>query len=75
MDDEDEVLLALAEELGSFVEFVGGPEFAAVLLTPLESLSNVEEAVVREKVCTILHGVCQLITFDILGGGIIVQDC
>ena len=50
VDDEDEVLLALAEELGAFGEYVGGPEFAAVLLTPLESLSNVEEAVVREKV-------------------------
>jgi hypothetical protein len=25
VDDEDEVLLALAEELGNFVEYVGGP--------------------------------------------------
>lgn len=50
MDDEDEVLLALSEELGSFVEYVGGAEFAGALLGPLESLSNVEEAVVREKV-------------------------
>jgi hypothetical protein len=52
VDDEDEVLLALSEELGVFVEFVGGPEHASVLLAPLESLANVEEAVVREKVCS-----------------------
>ncbi|KAJ3131992.1 hypothetical protein HK100_005820 [Physocladia obscura] len=49
IDDEDEVLLALAEELGSFVEFVGGPPFAHLLLTPLETLAAVEETVVREK--------------------------
>ncbi|KAJ3357795.1 hypothetical protein HDU83_002923 [Entophlyctis luteolus] len=49
IDDEDEVLLALAEELGSFVEFVGGAAFAHLLLAPLETLSAVEETVVREK--------------------------
>jgi hypothetical protein len=53
VDDEDEVLLALSEELGNFVEYVGGPEHAGVLLGPLESLANVEEAVVREKVSII----------------------
>ncbi len=50
MDDEDEVLLALAEELGNFVEYVGGPEHAVCLLAPLESLAQqVEETVVRDK--------------------------
>eukprot|EP00898_Chlorokybus_atmophyticus_P001885 jgi/Chlat1/2698/Chrsp180S08752 len=48
-DDEDEVLLALAEELGKFVPHVGGPEHAYVLLVPLETLSTVEETVVRDK--------------------------
>ena len=48
-DDEDEVLLAMAEELGNFVPYVGGPAFADVLLGPLETLSTVEETVVREK--------------------------
>ncbi|XP_055338980.1 serine/threonine-protein phosphatase 2A 65 kDa regulatory subunit A alpha isoform-like [Paramacrobiotus metropolitanus] len=47
--DEDEVLLALAEQLGSFTSLVGGPEFVHCLLPPLESLSTVEETVVREK--------------------------
>ncbi|KAN0064323.1 protein phosphatase 2A structural subunit [Thecaphora frezii] len=50
LDDEDEVLLALAEELGSgFVEYLGGPGFAHLLLGPLENLAAVEETVVREK--------------------------
>ncbi|KAI8848938.1 armadillo-type protein [Chytridium lagenaria] len=49
IDDEDEVLLALAEELGNFVEYVGGPTFAHILLVPLETLAAVEETVVRDK--------------------------
>lgn len=48
-DDEDEVLLAMAEELGKFVPYVGGPAFAHHLLPPLENLSQVEETVVRDK--------------------------
>lgn len=51
VDDEDEVLLALADELGkNFEEYVGGPEYAHVLLGPLENLSAVEETLVRDKV-------------------------
>jgi serine/threonine-protein phosphatase 2A regulatory subunit A len=50
MEDEDEVLMALAEELGSFEEFVGGPQFAQVLLNPLQHLATVEEPLVRQKV-------------------------
>lgn len=48
-DDEDEVLLAMAEELGDFVNYVGGKEHAHVLLVPLETLSTVEETVVRDR--------------------------
>ncbi|XP_063718428.1 serine/threonine-protein phosphatase 2A 65 kDa regulatory subunit A alpha isoform-like isoform X1 [Symsagittifera roscoffensis] len=47
--DEDEVLLALAEQLGSFTPLVGGADYAHILLTPLESLATVEETVVRDK--------------------------
>jgi len=43
--DEDEVLLALAEQLGQFIPLVGGPEYAHCLLPPLESLATVEETV------------------------------
>ncbi|CAN7127496.1 unnamed protein product [Brassica rapa subsp. narinosa] len=48
-DDDDEVLLAMAGELGVFIPFVGGVEHAHVLLPPLESLCTVEETCVREK--------------------------
>jgi hypothetical protein len=50
VEDEDEVLTALSEELGKFVEYVGGPEFGHVLLSPLENLAAIEEPLVREKV-------------------------
>ncbi len=49
IDDEDEVLLAEAEQLGNFVPYVGGPSHAYLLLPLLESLSTVEETVVRDK--------------------------
>ena len=50
IDDEDEVLLALSEELGNFVPYVGGPQYAHYLLGPLENLAAIEETVVRDKV-------------------------
>lgn len=50
LDDEDEVLLAIADELGALVQYVGGDEHAHVLLGPLENLAAVEETLVREKV-------------------------
>ncbi|OAY84772.1 Serine/threonine-protein phosphatase 2A 65 kDa regulatory subunit A beta isoform [Ananas comosus] len=48
-DDEDEVLLAMAEELGIFIPYIGGVEYAHVLLPPLETLCTVEETCVRDK--------------------------
>jgi hypothetical protein len=54
VEDEDEVLTALSEELGKFVEYVGGPEHAHVLLSPLENLAAIEEPLVREKVCYVI---------------------
>lgn len=56
-DDEDEVLLAMAEELGKFVPYVGGPSFGYTLLQPLEQLSQVEETVVRDKA---VESLCQV---------------
>jgi serine/threonine-protein phosphatase 2A regulatory subunit A len=52
MEDEDEVLLALAEELGNLILHVGGRDHAHVLLLPLETLCAMEEALVRDKVST-----------------------
>jgi hypothetical protein len=50
VEDEDEVLTALSDELGKFVDYVGGPEYGHVLLSPLENLAAIEEPLVREKV-------------------------
>lgn len=61
VEDEDEVLTALSEELGNFVEYVGGPEYAHVLLSPLEHLAAIEEPLVREKVR--LHWLSCLLIF------------
>ncbi|CAB4067858.1 PPP2R1 [Lepeophtheirus salmonis] len=47
--DEDEILLALAEQLGTFTPVVGGPDYVNCLLPPLECLAIVEETIVRDK--------------------------
>jgi serine/threonine-protein phosphatase 2A regulatory subunit A len=49
VEDDDEVLLVMADELGHFVDLVGGPKDAVVLIGPLASLATVEETVVRDK--------------------------
>ncbi|EEH20660.2 hypothetical protein PABG_02891 [Paracoccidioides brasiliensis Pb03] len=58
VEDEDEVLTALSDELGNFVEYVGGPEYAHVLLSPLENLAAIEEPLVREKAVESLNKIC-----------------
>ena len=55
--DEDEVLLALAQQLGTFTPLVGGPEYVHYLLPPLELLAVVEEAIVREKAVQSLRAI------------------
>jgi len=40
----------MAEELGNFVPYVGGPDHAYCLLDILEALAQVEETEVRDKV-------------------------
>ncbi|GAB9468266.1 Serine/threonine-protein phosphatase [Globisporangium polare] len=60
-EDEDEVLVALAEELGGFVELVGGAPHAAVLVEPLEVLAGVEETVVRDRAVESLQKVAAVV--------------
>ncbi|KAI0304580.1 ARM repeat-containing protein [Russula brevipes] len=63
VDDEDEVLLALADELGkSFEEYIGGKEHAHVLLGPLENLSAVEETLVRDKAAESITKIAAVLT-------------
>jgi len=57
--DEDEVLLALAEQLGNFTPLVGGPEFVHCLIPPLENLATVEETVVRDKAVESLRTIAE----------------
>eukprot|EP00002_Diphylleia_rotans_P005613 TRINITY_DN1478_c0_g1_i3.p1 TRINITY_DN1478_c0_g1~~TRINITY_DN1478_c0_g1_i3.p1 ORF type:complete len:578 (-),score=107.76 TRINITY_DN1478_c0_g1_i3:868-2601(-) len=64
IDDDDEVLLALAEELGNFVDYVGGPDHAHILIQPLESLAMIEETVVREKAVDSLTKVIEQMSSD-----------
>jgi protein phosphatase 2A regulatory subunit A, putative len=57
--DEDEILLALAEQLGNFTPLVGGVGYVYCLLPPLESLATVEETVVRDKAVDSLRNISQ----------------
>jgi serine/threonine-protein phosphatase 2A regulatory subunit A len=51
LDDEDEVLVAIGEELGNGLEeYIGGKEHAHLLLPVLEKLATMEETLVRDKV-------------------------
>lgn len=49
-EDDDEVLVILAEALGDFIDLVGGTDQALSLLKPLEPLVCAEESIVRNKV-------------------------
>ena len=49
-DSEDTVLVALAEQLKEFGEFIGGAEHLACLFGPLEQLAIAEDSAVREQV-------------------------
>lgn len=63
LDDDDEILLALAQELGeNFVEYVGGPAHAHLILVVLESLAAVEETLVREKAAESITKLCQVLS-------------
>ena len=56
------MLLVLAEELGQFAEYVGGKEWAWVVLGPLENLAAVEETLVRDKAAESISKISLLIT-------------
>eukprot|EP00744_Colponema_vietnamica_P000793 GILI01001380.1.p1 GENE.GILI01001380.1~~GILI01001380.1.p1 ORF type:complete len:586 (+),score=197.11 GILI01001380.1:169-1926(+) len=48
-NEADEVLMTVAAELGMLRDYVGGPQYAYLLLEPLEIIASIEETVVREK--------------------------
>lgn len=45
----DEVLLNLADQLGTLVPFIGGPAHAHLLFTILEKLAQTDDTYVRER--------------------------
>lgn len=42
--------MALAEQLGNFVQYIGGADYAGMLLKSLEGLASADEPIVRETV-------------------------
>jgi len=66
IDDDDEVLIALAEQLGQGVSWVGGPTYAHTLFGPLEELCNVEEISVREKATDALRELAKDMPSDVV---------
>lgn len=63
-DDEDHVLVTLAEEIKKLVPQVGGAEYAYTLLAPLEEVASVDEVVVREAAVDALKEIACLMPAD-----------
>lgn len=55
---EGEIQAIIAEQLGDFVKYVGGPNFAQTLLQPLKLLCDNEESFVRDKAAASIAAVC-----------------
>lgn len=58
---DGEVQMSLAGCLGSLVKYVGGPDYAHVLLNPLKVLASAEESIVRDKAIESMGVVCNAI--------------
>lgn len=65
-EDDDEVLEAMARELGDFVPLVGGAEHARVLLGPLEEFSRSDEPSVRDHAVTSLEKIARELPRDVI---------
>lgn len=64
IDDDDEVLVALAEQLGQSAQIVGGSAYVYTLINALEELANVEEIAVRDKATEALRNLVGQMTVD-----------
>ncbi|KAI4462166.1 serine/threonine-protein phosphatase pp2a 65 kda regulatory subunit [Holotrichia oblita] len=60
--NNDEVLLVLAEQLGKFVPFIGGVDYAFLLLPMLEKLAATDDTCTREKAVESLQHVASLMS-------------
>lgn len=63
-EDEDEVLTVLAEQLGGFIPYIGGAEYANILISTLEGLAAMEEPLVRDKAVESLNKLAESQTAD-----------
>jgi len=61
-DEEDEILLTLAQELGKFVDYVGGPSHAYTILPPLQVLCAFDEPLVRQQVKNLYTYCCLFVS-------------
>ncbi|KAL3315705.1 hypothetical protein Ciccas_005661 [Cichlidogyrus casuarinus] len=62
--DEDDVLVALTEQLIKLIPHIGGPSQIKVLLSLLETLGTVEETAVREKAVQVLRQMAPYFSFE-----------
>lgn len=58
---DGEVQMSLASCLGNLVKYIGGNEYAHILLGPLRVLAGAEEAIVRDKAIESMGIVCDCI--------------
>jgi serine/threonine-protein phosphatase 2A regulatory subunit A len=63
-EDEDEVIAIAAEELGNFIPYIGGSNFATLLIPVLEKISACEEPIVREKAINSLNNIANSLSLD-----------
>jgi len=61
IEDSDDVLCVLAEELGTFLEHVGGLENVPILLRMLETLCSAEDLAIRDKAAASLNSLATTI--------------
>jgi len=60
-DDEDLILVALADQMADFLQYIGGVGYATYLIPILEELANKEEAVVRDRATSALQKIMEVL--------------
>ncbi|OHT06030.1 HEAT repeat family protein [Tritrichomonas foetus] len=58
---DGEVQMSLASGFGALIKYVGGAEYAHVLLGPLKVLASAEESIVRDKAIESMGTICDAI--------------
>eukprot|EP00002_Diphylleia_rotans_P038030 TRINITY_DN8584_c0_g1_i1.p1 TRINITY_DN8584_c0_g1~~TRINITY_DN8584_c0_g1_i1.p1 ORF type:complete len:574 (-),score=111.35 TRINITY_DN8584_c0_g1_i1:338-2059(-) len=69
--DDEEIALALAEELGGLLDLLGNVEHGGVLVAPLEALAGMEETAVRDKAVESLNKIANRVPASVVAEEII----